>query len=271
MRLRRFTLIQRIFHVLLMISFLVQAATGTARMFIETAWGQSLASVFGGYDGCLSVHKPVGLFMLVLFGLHILYVLVQINWRKFPRALYGPDSLLPRLADLSQFLRHVAWFFGLAKAPRFDRWGYWEKFDYWAVFWGILIIGGTGLILYDPIFSSRYLYGWTVNVALWVHRIEAVLAMAHLFVIHFFIAHIRRHNFPMDLSMFVGSVEFDKAREERPAWVERLKEEGRLDDEVVGKPSWGINVLAYVFGGLMVAWGLFILVFGLSNARLITL
>ncbi len=66
--------------------------------------------------------------------------------------------------------------------------------------------------------------GWVFNVLLWVHRIEALLAIAHVTTIHFFIGHLRRHNFPMDLAMFEGSVDLEKARHERPAWVERMEQ-----------------------------------------------
>jgi cytochrome b subunit of formate dehydrogenase len=107
------------------------------------------------------------------------------------------------------FFRHVAWFLGLAGAPQFDRWGYWEKFDFWAVFWGIPVLAVTGLLLTFPVLTGRYLPGRVLIPALWIHRIEALLAMAHVFIIHFFIVHLRRHNFPMDRAIFEGNVDLE--------------------------------------------------------------
>lgn len=265
-RIRRFTPVQRLFHLLLMLSFLTQAATGLSRLYIETGWGRSLAAWFGGFEGALAVHKWVGLFMIALFLLHLLYLLVTIKGRYFA----GPDTLLPRPKDVGDFFRHVGWFFGLNKPPRFDRWGYWEKFDYWAVFWGMVIIGTTGLILYDPLHSSRYIQGWGLNIALWVHRIEAILAIGHVFIIHFFIAHIRPHSFPMDTAMFDGGVDLDKTEHERPAWIERLKSRDVLGRLSTSSAPGMVRVAYFVFGYAVVVSGVLLVIFGLVNAPRIT-
>lgn len=268
MRIKRFTPFQRLFHLLLMLSFMVQAATGLGRMFIETGWGQWLTGIFGGYDGALAVHKAVGLFMIALFLVHLAYVLVVVFSGK--ARLWGADSLLPRPTDVGQFFKHLGWMVGLSKHPRFGRWGYWEKFDYWAVFWGMVIIGVTGLLLYTPVVSSNYIPGWGLNVAFWIHRIEAVLAIGHVFIIHFFIAHLRKSTFPMDKAMFEGSVDVEHAREERPAWVEGLEERGELSAATVPAASALRRSVYYVFGLIMVACGVVLLLQSLALVRFIT-
>ena len=266
-RIKRFTPAQRLFHLLLMLSFLSQAATGLARMYVGTGWGRFLASLFGGYDQTLRIHWRVGLFMLALLGIHVLYILIRIDWRHFPKSIFGPDSLLPRKEDLIQALQHVGWLLGLRRPPRFDRWGYWEKFDYLAVFWGICILGGTGLILYNPVFSSLYMPGWVLNVLLWVHRFEAMLAIAHITIIHFFIGHLRRHNFPMDLVMFEGSADLEKVRHERPAWVERLEQNGNLQGTLEGSTPIALSVVYYVFGFSIITCFIYLLVNAIANVR----
>jgi cytochrome b subunit of formate dehydrogenase len=178
--------------------------------------------------------------------------------------------LLPRLEDLFQAVQHVGWFLGMSKPPKFDRWGYWEKFDYWAVFWGMVIIGGTGLILYDSVFSSRFIPGWGLNVALWIHRIEAILAMAHVFIIHFFIGHLRRHNFPMDLAMFEGSVDLEKTRHEKPAWIARVEQAGALETIMAKEDSPVLRIIYYLFGFTAVAFCVFLLIGGIINSTSIT-
>jgi cytochrome b subunit of formate dehydrogenase len=192
-------------------------------------------------------------------------VLLRIDWRRFPKSILGPDSLLPRKEDFGQALHHAGWILGLRQLPRFDRWGYWEKFDYLAVFWGITLLGITGVILYNPVFFSNYMPGWVLNVLLWVHRIEAVLAIVHVATIHFFIGHLRRHNFPMDLVMFEGSVDLDKARHERPAWVERLQQKGMLNSSLGDSTSIALRIVYYAFGFSIIASFIYLLVNGLAN------
>jgi len=109
-----------------------------------------------------------------------------------------------------------------------------------------------------------------LNIALWVHRIEAILAMVHVFTIHFFIAHLRRHNFPMDRAMFEGSVSLNHTRHEKPAWVERLEQEGKLESALVPEAGAGKRALFLLFGYCAVAIGIFLLIGGLVNSPYIT-
>lgn len=269
-RIRRFTPVQRIFHLLLILSFLTQAATGLARMYIETPFGRGLAAILGGYEASLSIHKFVGIFMIFGFLVHFFYMLFAVKWREFPSNLFNADSLLPGPKDLKAFFQHVGWFFGIGKAPGFDRWGYWEKFDYWAVFWGIPILGVTGLMMAYSMTSTRIIPGWSLNVAFWIHRIEAMLAMAHVFIIHFLIGHLRWHNFPMDRAMFEGSVDATASRHERPAWIERLERTGNLKGLLVGETSIGLRILYYLFGYAAMATGVYLLIGGLVNSASIT-
>ena len=261
---------QRLFHLLLILTFLTQGSTGLARLYIETPWGKGLAWVFGGYEACRTIHIYVGIFMICLFALHVLYMLSRVNLREFPGSLFGPDSILPRPKDIKDFFQHICWFVGMAEPPQFDRWGYWEKFDYWAVFWGIPVLAITGLLLTYQLAASRIIPGWGLNIALWVHRIEAILAMVHVFTIHFFIAHLRRHNFPMDRAMFEGSVSLNHTRHEKPVWVERLEQEGKLENALVPEAGVRKRVLFLLFGYCAVAIGVFLLIGGLVNSPYIT-
>jgi thiosulfate reductase cytochrome b subunit len=253
-----------------MLAFLTQGATGLARMYIETPWGKKLSWVFGGYESALTIHIYVGIFMVFGFLLHVLYLMAAINWRQFPASLFSRDSLMPHPRDMKDFFLHLGWFLGRKKAPEFDRWGYWEKFDYWAVFWGMVIMGGTGLLLAYSLAASRIMPGWGLNVAFWIHRIEAILAMAHVFLIHFFIAHLRRHSFPMDRAMFEGSADLEATRHEKPGWIARLEKAGTLNSVLVPEAKAGRRALFYLFGWAAVALGVFLLIGGLVNSPYIT-
>ena len=134
----------------------------------------------------------------------------------------------------------------------------------------MIILGVTGLLMAFPLASTSFMPGWGLNVAFWIHRIEAMLAMAHLFIIHFFIAHLRRHNFPMDRAMFEGSADFSSARHERPAWIARLEQSGDLEGALVADAMPAPRVIYYVFGFAAVAAGLFLLFGALINAPYVT-
>ena len=84
------------------------------------------------------------------------------------RAAHGascgdPDSMVPQPQDGIDIYRNFKWFIGRGPRPQFDRWTYWEKFDYWAVFWGMFIIGGSGLLLWFPVFFAKFLPGLDVQ------------------------------------------------------------------------------------------------------------
>ena len=112
--------------------------------------------------------------------------------------------------------------------------------------------------------------GWGLNVALWIHRIEAILAMCHVFIIHFFIGHLRRQNFPMDRAMFEGSADLEATRHERPAWVTRLHQAGALESLLVPEVTGSLRAVYYLLGYLFLAIGFFLLIGGLVNSPYIT-
>jgi len=270
-RLKRFPPVHRLWHLGLLVVFMILSVTGIAWMYFETPWGRGLAEQFGGFTGTLEIHRIAGLVMLAGFVLHIVYMLFLIDWKKLSQSLMGPDSLVFQWVDIKGFFAHLGWVFGLKKYPHFDRWSWWEKFDYWAVWWGLIIVGVTGLMLYNPVLTSDFMPGWLLNVALWVHRIEAVLAMGHIFTIHFTVEHWRPSAFPYNASMFDGLVDLEEARHEHPAWVERLEREGRLQEALVPPPPVPLRILYFVFGYAIILLGLFLLVFALANAALLTL
>jgi len=98
-----------------------------------------------------------------------------------------------------------------------------------------------------------------LNVLVLFHRAEALLAMLYIFIIHFTIGHLRRGMFPMNECMFAGSVELEKEREEKPLWIARLQEEGRLVEAVVPAPPYWYRVMYFIFGYTALAVGLFLL------------
>jgi cytochrome b subunit of formate dehydrogenase len=270
-RIRRFSPLDRIFHLALMLTFILQSATGFGRLFIVTPWGRRLCGVFGGYENALLVHQWVGVVMILGFLAHVGVLIARIRWKRLRESVFGADSLVPTTQDVKRFGQQVRWFIGRGSPPRHDRWTYWEKFDYWAVFWGMPLLAVTGLMLMYPMASSRYVEGWVLNVAALLHRAEAILAVTYIFVVHFFIGHLRPTSFPMNEAMFSGSVTIKHAVEEKPEWVARLKGEGRLHNVAAAAPEAWYRTLYFVFGYLVLCTGIYLLVSAIAYSRHIQL
>jgi cytochrome b subunit of formate dehydrogenase len=258
-RIVRFSIIDRLFHFFIMVTFLIQAVTGMGRLLYTTSWGKAVINLFGGYEGATTVHNTVGILMIIGFAIHIIYVLAKVEWKFWRRSLFDADSLVPRRADVVHLGQKIRWFLGMGPPPAFDRWTYWEKFDYWAVFWGLPLLGITGLMIMSPLTTTRFMPGWVLNILVLLHRAEAMLAMLYIFIIHFTIGHFRRGMFPMNECMFAGSVELEKERKEKPMWIARLQEDGRLEEAIVpGPPIW-YRVTYFIFGYTALAVGLYLL------------
>jgi cytochrome b subunit of formate dehydrogenase len=166
------------------------------------------------------------------------------------------------MQDLRDFGATIKWFVGKGPKPNYGRWTYWEKFDYMAVFWGIAVIGFSGLILWFPVLFTKIFPGWLINVAQIIHSDEALLAVGFIFTIHFFNTHLRPDAFPMDTVIFTGLVPLDEFRKDRPREYDELKESGRLKKVMVKKESqsWYYKTIRF-FGFLFVAFGLILVGF----------
>jgi cytochrome b subunit of formate dehydrogenase len=245
---RRFDAVTRRLHVVVMTSFLGLSATGLPLLFSGEPWSRVLTALFGGFHGAGLVHRFFGTMLLGAVSWH----LGNVCWRAFVRGdrglFWGPTSMVPQPGDLVQLVEQVRWFVGAGPRPRFEHFTYWEKFDYWAVLWGTMLMGAAGLILWFPAAASRVLPGWIFNVALFVHGAEATLAIGFIFVIHFFNGHLRPGKFPMDLVIFTGTVNEDELRHERAGEYDRLVETGTLAQLEAPEPSPAATTRGRIIG-----------------------
>jgi len=265
---QRFDTYHRLTHIGLMASFLGLALTGLPLLFHEARWAGRLARMLGGLDMAGRIHRVCAVLLIAVFTAHVGRILHRLFIKKDYGTLWGPASMIPQPRDLKEMSAHFAWFFRRGPRPRFDHFTYWEKFDYWAVFWGMFIIGGSGLLLWFPAFFARLLPGWLFNIALLIHGEEALLAVGFIFTIHFFNGHLRPDKFPMDTVIFTGRVAEDEFKEERPDEYDRLRSEGRLEPLVVGPPSPRTVWRGRIIGTIAVVIGLTL--FGLIVYAVVT-
>jgi len=261
---QRFTLVERGMHVALILSFFILVMTGFPLKYHDTAWAKVLMEFFGGAALAGVFHRIaaavlIGLFLYV-FWLSLRFLFPGWKASGWLGRLFGPDSLCPNLKDLQDIKGMFRWFFNRGDMPQFDRWTYWEKFDFFAVFWGMTVIGGSGLTLWFPEAASYVFPGWVVNVAALVHSEEAFLAAIFIFTVHFFNNHLVPNKFPLEDNIFTGRYSVEALREERPLEYERLVREGRL--EGMKRPAPGIitQFLSSAFGLISLLFGLFLTV-----------
>ena len=219
----RFTLFHRVTHGVVIVSFFLLTLTGLPLRFAEAVWAPPLIRLFGGVEMAGLLHRVGAVLTFGYFGAHLLWILWRVARAEKKLALFwGPDSLVPQPRDVVDFYKQVRWYFGKGPKPRFPRFSYMEKFDYFAVFWGVFIIGGSGLLLWFPEFFSRWVPGWVFNVATVVHADEALLASGFIFTIHFFNVNLRPDKFPLDAVMFHGRATEEYMEEEHPLLLEKL-------------------------------------------------
>ena len=244
-----------------MTSFLGLAATGLPLLFSGAPWAANLSRLVGGFQAAGALHRVFAVVMITTFILHVGRLVYRVVIGREP-ILWGPSSMVPQPRDLQEFVAHVKWFVGRGPRPAFDHFTYWEKFDYWAVFWGMAIIGGSGLMLWFPEVFAKVLPGQVFSIALLVHGEEALLAVGFIFTIHFFNGHFRPEKFPIDTVIFTGSLPEEEWRDERPGEYERLKRQGRIDALVVPPPTPAMARYGKVVGGLALTTGvlLFLLI-----------
>ena len=272
----RFTPFERMLHLMMVTSFLALVITGMPLKFYYTDWAKTMFHLLGSAEVARTLHHYAAVVTFAYFVLHVGSLAVEF-WRD-RRALrdpatgrlslrrawalaFGPDSMVPSWQDWRDFVAHQKWFFGKGPRPQFDRWTYWERFDYFAVFWGVAIIGFSGLVLWFPKFFTLFLPGWLINIALVVHSDEALLAAGFIFSFHFFNTHFRIEKFPMDTVIFSGRISKTELLHERRRWYDRLLATGRLDTYRVKADDWeGRKNIAKAMGFIFFGTGLVLLV-----------
>jgi formate dehydrogenase subunit gamma len=208
----RFSLSQRIEHALLIASFSMLCVTGLPQAFSDAAWAQGLISLMGGLDTVRFLHHLFGI-MLLFEGVY--HVIVSAYELLFARS--KPTAMFPRPQDAKDALQQVAHLAGMkVEKPRFGRYDFRHKIEYWSVVWGTLLMGVTGLVLLFPISATKLVPGALITASRVAHSYEALLAFLAIALWHFYNAHFAAEAFPMDTSIFTGKISAEKMREEHP-------------------------------------------------------
>jgi len=258
----RFGRLERRLHILVILSFLGLALTGMILKFSYMGWAQKASRLLGGFETAGSIHRIGAVITFFYFGSHVYSLFGKRkksgkNWKEF---ILGPTSMIPNFQDLKDAFATLKWFVALGPRPNYGRWTYWEKFDYFAVFWGVAIIGTTGLILWFPELFTHVLPGWFINVATVIHSDEALLAVGFIFTVHFFNTHFRADKFPMDTVIFTGRVPVEELKMDRPKEYEELIQSGELEKQLVNPLPHVVVRGLKIFGAIALTIGIILIV-----------
>lgn len=216
----RFSLNQRLQHIFVFVTFIICAVTGLPIKYDSAVWAEPIVSLFGGFSSMLYIHVISGIIMILTFIYHFLYLAGYAY-------LNGPSlDFLPKWKDVLDFIQNVKYNFGFSDTPPdYDRYSYKEKFDYWAVFWGIPIMGISGLMMWFPSITAKFLPRWIIDCSRVAHSDEAMLAILAIFVWHFYNVHLSPDFFPMNLAWFDGKLSKTVMEHEHPGELREIMDE----------------------------------------------
>ena len=244
----RFTLNQRIQHIILAVSVVILVLTGMPLKFHDASWAPYLYALFGGIKTAPVVHKTFGAILMVLFFYHVFYLIYVI--RKFHIApmkkkhgklsamevvkIVLTQGLVPNLKDafdIRDLLKYLL--FLTNKRPDGDNFTWKEKFDYWAPFWGMVIIGGSGMIMWNKEIATQMIPGEFLNFLIIAHSDEALLAALFLFIWHWYNVHFSISVFPMGTVYITGYLSEDLMAEEHYQYYVEMMTKAGLEDEIL--------------------------------------
>ena len=227
-KIRRFDVHQIIQHAGLMISFILLVVTGLPLKFSNWAVSQWWVGIWGGIDVIRSIHHFAAWAIVIVCLYHLVYIGYTTLILKRP----FPAKIIPSYQDTKDYIREMAYYLGIRKErPKIDRFNWKEKFDYWAIFWGMPVMAISGFILMYPVLVTKLLPGWVVPAALVAHSDEAMLALTWIFLVHVFFNHFTPGIFPLNTSIFTGQVSKERYRKEHFLEYQRFLETGEIAEE----------------------------------------
>jgi formate dehydrogenase gamma subunit len=214
---KRFTIAQRWEHALLVLSFLVLLLTGLPQKYRGALWSQQILSTPERLERIQTIHHIAAVVLIVEALYHVGWGIYLLSRRQLP------DSIFPTMQDVRDAIQMVKYLLFLSKEkPAYGKYNFEQKFTYWFVIFGVGIMIFSGLIMWFPIFFTKFLPGGIIPAALLAHSSEAIAAAVFILIWHTYHVHIERLN----LSMFTGRLSEKEMREYHEMELKFLTEEG---------------------------------------------
>lgn len=217
----RMTGAERLQHWGLLVSFTLLVFTGFMLKFPDSWWVKLIREIGGGGERVFElrslIHRISAVIMIATALYHVYYVIFTRRGRQFIK------DMIPKLKDAEDIIGIVKYYLGLTDdRPRFERFSYIEKAEYWALIWGTTVMVVTGLLLWFNTFTVGHFTLLGIDVATLIHYYEAILASLAILVWHTYFVVFNPDVYPMNLSWLFGTITEEEMEEEHPLELERL-------------------------------------------------
>lgn len=208
----RFDAAQLLQHAAVFVSFTLLVITGLAERYYQSGWAESILLAFGGFDSTRLIHRIFGVMFTASYVNHFLYIMYVVFGKRSTR-----PNMLPSMRDVTDVAVYLKYSLGMTKQiPESGRYDFRQKFEYWGMVFGGLVMIATGILLTYPMAVTAFFPGEVVPAAKEFHRNEAMLAFLTIVIWHLYSAHLRPGNFPMDLTIITGKISRKRMEEEHP-------------------------------------------------------
>lgn len=223
---QRWNLQHRLQHGSFALSMFGLIVSGLAIKFHNAGWATGWINLMGGFRNNLILHKVSATLLIAVSFWHLAYMLkVWVKERSHPLTW----AMMPQLKDGVDMWHHMLYLLNLRKQPpQYDRYSYLEKFEYLSIFWGMVVMGMTGLSLWFPVTAAAFVPREFLDIFRIVHGNEAVVACIALLYGHFFTVHFNPAVFPSSPVWYSGKISLEHMLEEHPLEYQRLVEKGEL-------------------------------------------
>ncbi len=213
---KRFTFNQLVQHWVMIGSFMALVVTGMPIKFPDAWWSPVIIGLVGGFEMRTQIHHAAGIAMVVLGVYHVVYHVFVDKESLLERKVW------PTLKDAKDFWQTIFFYLGKAEHPKFGRYSWKEKFDYWGAFWGMVMLCVTGLIMLFPFVAMNFIPYAYVHLATIIHTDEALLATLFIFIVHWWNVHYSPEVFPMSKAWLTGNLSEEQMKHEHPLEYEEI-------------------------------------------------
>jgi len=221
-------------HQLLIFSVVLLTVTGLPLRFASATVSQTFVKLIGGAALASKLHHFGGFLLIVVCIWHLLYLILRRGHRM-------STAVLPNKQDLLDVRDELLWLIGKRQEqPKYGRYSWIEKFEYWAMAWGSIVMILTGLILWFPVTAAKVVNGFGIELATLVHGYEALLAALSIAIWHMYHVHLRADVWPMNRMWLTGTMTEAEMRHHHPLELEEIlsrEAAAAAADRGAGEPS----------------------------------